>query len=116
MAAHAHRRVTERAPESQNPGPERIDASVRGIVQGVGFRWFVVRRAAQLGLVGWTSNEADGSVRVVAEGEPGGLRQLLSRLKEGPPGAQVQAVDVSWTPATGEFTNFGIRSGSHRGD
>ncbi len=97
-------------------GPERIDATVRGIVQGVGFRWFVVRSASQLGLTGWTSNEADGSVRVIAEGSADALEIMERLLHEGPAGAHVQGVDVIRTAATGEFASFGIRSGAHRGD
>ena len=89
---------------------------MRGIVQGVGFRWFVVRRASGLGLTGWTSNEADGSVRVVAEGTTDALDRLLALLTDGPPGAYVQKVDATRAPATGEFTSFGIRPGAHSGD
>lgn len=97
-------------------GRQRLDATVRGIVQGVGFRWFVVRRASGLGLTGWTSNEADGSVRVVAEGPTAALDQLLALLRDGPAGAEVQMVDAARAPATGEFTTFGIRPGFHSGD
>ena len=53
---------------TERPETQRLEATVRGYVQGVGFRWFVVRRATQLGLTGWTANEHDGTVRVVAEG------------------------------------------------
>lgn len=102
--------------ESGNSRRERLDASVRGYVQGVGFRWFVVREAAQLGLVGWTSNEADGSVRVLAEGESAALDMLVARLREGPAAASVERVDVARAPATGEYTTFGIRPGAHSGD
>ena len=49
----------------------RLDVVVRGRVQGVGYRFFVLRLASGLGLDGWVSNEADGSVRVRAEGPPG---------------------------------------------
>ena len=68
---------------------ERLEATVQGIVQGVGFRWFVVRNASELGLTGWTSNEADGSVRVVAEGARHALDELERLLRDGPPGADV---------------------------
>jgi acylphosphatase len=95
---------------------ERLEAVVRGVVQGVGFRWFVVRRASEIGLTGWTSNEADGSVRVVAEGQPQELDQLVKQLNEGPSGAQVESVEAGRTAATGEFNSFTIRAGGHRGD
>lgn len=95
---------------------ERLDATVRGTVQGVGFRWFVVREASGLGLTGWARNEADGSVRVVAEGEAKALTALESCLREGPPGAEVRAVETARGPATREFSRFRIRSGGHGGD
>ncbi len=91
-------------------------AIARGQVQGVGFRWFVEREAAGLGLDGWVSNQADGSVEVVAEGPNEALDSLLLRLWEGPSGSAVNLVDVSYEPARGNLTGFAIRSGAHRGD
>jgi acylphosphatase len=94
----------------------RLEATVHCRVQGVGFRWFIRRTAAQLGLVGWAANLADGSVRVVAEGPAGALDELTQQLGRGPSGAAVDRVDAARAPATGEFTKFDIRSGAHRGD
>ncbi len=94
----------------------RLDASVRGRVQGVGFRYFVLREAAALGLTGWVANEADGSVRCVAEGPRHRLDALVARLRDGPASARVEAVDIAWTHSTGEWDRFGVRSGAHRGD
>lgn len=95
---------------------KRLVAIVRGDVQGVGFRWFVEREAARLGLEGWVANRADGSVEVVAEGDEDSLSQLLLQLWEGPPGSAVSDVDVRHEPARGNIVGFGIRSGAHRGD
>lgn len=95
---------------------ERLEARVTGTVQGVGFRWFVVRRATDLGLTGWTANRRDGSVQVVAEGTPSALDELEGQLNLGPGGAHVANVDAVRMSATGEFSNFGIRSGAHGGD
>lgn len=97
------------------PG-SRLVAVVRGSVQGVGFRWFVEREAARLGLDGWVANHADGSVEVVAEGSPGALGQLVLQLWEGPSGASVADVEVRHEPARGNIVGFTIRSGAHRGD
>ena len=47
-----------------SPAGQRLVANVRGSVQGVGFRWFVQREAARLGLDGWVANRSDGSVEV----------------------------------------------------
>lgn len=94
----------------------RLEAVVRGRVQGVGFRMFVVDRARGLGLSGWVSNEPEGSVRVVAEGPEAALGQLLAALRDGPRGARVDEVLESWAGAAGEFERFTIRSGWHAGD
>ena len=96
--------------------PRRLVATVRGMVQGVGFRWFVQREAARLGLDGWVVNQVDGSVEVVAEGADAALGELVLMLWEGPPGASVGGVDVRHEPARGNVAGFSIRSGAHRGD
>ena len=66
---------------------------VQGRVQGVGYRYFVLRLAGQLGLGGFARNRADGSVEVVAEGSESALADLESRLREGPAFSEVSAVD-----------------------
>jgi acylphosphatase len=95
---------------------QRLEARVHGRVQGVGFRYFVLGHARELGLVGWVANEADGSVRVVAEGPVPAVDELVSRLHEGPPSSGVDRVVEERGPATGSFPEFRIRSGAHRGD
>ena len=88
----------------------RMRAIVKGIVQGVGFRYFTVYQAQRIGgITGYVRNLRDGSVEVVAEGEREKLEQLLAQLRKGPTGAHVTGVDVFWGNPTGEFTNFGIR-------
>ena len=66
---------------------------VSGAVQGVGFRWFVLRRARMLGLTGYARNLADGRVEVYASGPEGGLASLEMELRSGPPAAAVQNVE-----------------------
>ncbi len=95
---------------------ERLHAVVHGQVQGVGFRYYVLRRANRLGLVGWVANEADGTVRCVAEGPAAGLDELLGILRHGPSGARVDRVDASRGPAAGGLDGFMVRAGGHRGD
>ncbi len=65
---------------------------IQGRVQGVGFRWFVQREAAELELRGWVRNTEDGEVEVVAAGEPGDLDELRVSLRRGPRGARVDRV------------------------
>jgi acylphosphatase len=98
------------------PVPERLDVFVRGVVQGVGYRYFALREAMGLGLDGYVSNERDGSVHVVAEGPRAELESYLAILEEGPPAALVEEVRVSWEPARGFVSGFRIESGYHRGD
>lgn len=102
-------------------GPEpsegaRLEATARGRVQGVGFRYFILRRGMELGLTGWVSNESDGSVRCIAEGPRDDLDALLEAMERGPAGALVERVHATWGPATGTLRSFGIRAGGHRGD
>jgi acylphosphatase len=102
-------------PRSARP-TERVEAVVRGRVQGVGFRWFVSRVASRLELRGWVANEPDGSVRVIAEGPLSALDELVEALERGPAGASVADVAVNRSSATGSFSGFSIRSGGHSGD
>jgi acylphosphatase len=66
---------------------------VRGRVQGVGYRYFVLRQAEALGVSGFARNLPDGRVEVVAEGSDGSLEVLESRLKDGPPFGEVEHVE-----------------------
>jgi len=94
----------------------RVHVVVRGRVQGVGFRWFVVGVASGLDLEGWVMNRADRSVELVAEGALGRLEQLLDAVRLGPPASVVDAVEVRRSPASGGLSGFRIRSGGHPGD
>ena len=71
---------------------------VRGRVQGVGFRWFVLREAETLQLRGFARNLHDGSVEVVAAGSEGALAQFGQALARGPAMARVERVDASDFP------------------
>ncbi len=87
----------------------RLVAHVRGMVQGVGFRYATVGKATTLGgITGYVRNVFDGSVEVVAEGEPGRLRQFQDWLGRGPAGAVVRNVEVSYEPATGQYLSFDV--------
>ncbi len=65
---------------------------VKGRVQGVGFRWFVQREAAEIGLRGWVRNTDDGDVEVLAMGGPDELAELKDALRKGSRGSRVDAV------------------------
>ncbi|MFF8395367.1 carbamoyltransferase HypF [Streptomyces sp. NPDC016172] len=88
----------------------RRRVTVRGTVQGVGFRPFVHRLATDLGLAGFVSNTA-GGVLIEVEGPPDGVADFCDRLAEEPPPlATVTGVGVEDLPATGADDAFGIRS------
>ncbi len=82
---------------------------VFGQVQGVFFRIFVKDTADELGLVGLVKNAADGTVKVLAEGEEEKLKKLISYCKEGPKFAKVDKVEIKWQEAAGQFSNFAIK-------
>ena len=82
-------------------------------MQGVGCRYFAVRTAQELGLRGFARNLAGGFVEVVAEGEEEQLRRLLEALRQGPVGARVDEVQVSWGEARHEFTTFTVKFTSY---
>jgi len=90
--------------------PQRITVTVRGLVQGVGFRWQARRRADALGLCGTVGNLADGSVRIVAEGERAELEALLAWARHGPPHARVDGLEAVWGEAAGGLAGFAIVS------
>ena len=80
---------------------------ITGRVQGVGFRWFVEREAATIGVTGWVRNREDGRVEVMATGTRKQLAALHGSLREGPRAARVDEVAVSPAPLL-EAKSFGI--------
>lgn len=82
---------------------------VNGLVQGVGFRYFVIRHAQKLGLKGYTKNLFTGEVLTEAEGNEGLIHELIKELKVGPSHAQVKTCNVEWSEYKGEFKTFDVR-------
>ena len=83
-------------------------AIVSGVVQGVGFRWFVAGVAEKLGIIGWVRNKPDGTVEVTAEGKSDALKALIRELHIGPRSSSVTSVQLEWTKFTGKFNSFDI--------
>jgi acylphosphatase len=81
---------------------------VYGIVQGVGMRYSVYRKAVGLKLSGYVKNMVDGSVEIRAEGEEEDIMKLLDYIKTGIPWAQVDDVQVVWDEYGGKFRGFEI--------
>ncbi|HLQ29306.1 MAG TPA: acylphosphatase [Ktedonobacteraceae bacterium] len=88
---------------------QELHAEVRGQVQGIGFRYFVVQKALMLGLRGYTRNESNGGVEVVAQGPKPALERLLALLRQGPSAASVSEVRTSWRQPTEHFSGFHVR-------
>jgi acylphosphatase len=87
----------------------RVHILVQGLVQGVGFRWFVARNAGQLGLRGFVRNRAEGTVELEAEGERGLIEELIAQVKVGPRSAQVRDLHIEWQQPQNETKSFEIR-------
>ena len=85
-----------------------VHITVIGRVQGVGFRYFTERTARSLGLVGWVRNRSDGSVEVYAEGPTDRVDELQDCLRNGPPLARVDRVNVSETAPHAIYDRFRV--------
>tara|TARA_Y100000588_G_C13519436_1_gene612912 strand:- start:67 stop:351 length:285 start_codon:yes stop_codon:yes gene_type:complete len=75
---------------------KRMESLVRGIVQGVAFRYHTALKANELGLQGWVRNNKDGSVQVEAQGQGSSLNDLIRYLHKGPMHAKVDEVEIKW--------------------
>jgi acylphosphatase len=84
----------------------RARIRVTGVVQGVGYRYFVRNSAVSLGVDGTVRNMPDGSVQVVAEGERGLVDELIRQLRVGPRYASVEGMDVRWEEPRGDLSGF----------
>lgn len=69
-----------------------IHLLISGKVQGVGFRWFIVEEAKQLGLAGWVRNLPTGEVEIAARGDNSSIQTFEELARKGPPGARVSHV------------------------
>ena len=85
-----------------------LHAIAQGRVQGVYFRVFASRNAVRLGLTGYVHNLPDGSVEIYAEGAKKQLEKLEEHLKEGPPGARVDNLTITWFEYTGQYNDFSV--------
>ena len=75
---------------------ETVRLRITGQVQGVGYRFWMTRTAATLGLRGWVRNRTDGSVEALVTGAPKAVAAMIEASRKGPLGAQVR--DVTVTP------------------
>ncbi len=88
---------------------KRAHLTVKGIVQGVYYRYNTMKMAGEYHLTGWVRNRSDGSVEIVCEGAEENINRMLAWCEKGPAGARVSAVEKEWEGYTGEFRAFEIR-------
>lgn len=83
---------------------------VRGRVQGVGFRYFVLRRAEELGVEGWVRNRTDGTVEALVWADEATMNVFVGAVRQGPRWGLVERLDVTVEPDGGEApAGFAIR-------
>lgn len=87
----------------------RAHIIVSGLVQGVGFRYFIHRKATELELRGFVRNLYNGDVEIVVEGEKDKIQILIEHAKIGPRSAIVKDIKVEWEEDKNEFTDFRIK-------
>ena len=87
----------------------RAEIIVSGVVQGVGFRYFVVRKAKALGLKGFVENLYTGQVLTVVEGEKAIIEELFKEIKIGPSHASVKNCFIDWNEYKNEFKDFEVK-------
>jgi acylphosphatase len=85
-----------------------VHIRVKGVVQGVGFRYFVSRLARQLGLVGYVRNVPNGDVEIFAEGERSLLEEFVRGVRIGPRASHVSALDIVWKEDRLSYSDFSI--------
>ena len=86
----------------------RRRVTVRGRVQGVGFRYAVERAAVSRGVAGWVRNRPDGSVEAVFEGTPEAVESLVLLCEQGPRGAEVREIEATAEEPEG-LSRFDVR-------
>jgi acylphosphatase len=87
----------------------QYEIRIEGRVQGVGFRYFVQKRAAEFDISGWVMNRPDGSVLVMAQGHLQDMEPFIDHLKTGPSAARVTRFIKSEMPSLENFTGFQVR-------
>ena len=87
----------------------KAEITVSGLVQGVGFRYFVCSKAQTLGVNGYTKNLFTGKVVTIVEGERYLVEELIDYLKIGPSRSHVKSYSVNWFEYKNEFEIFEIK-------
>ena len=89
---------------------KQAHVKVIGHVQGVGFRYFVMRTANELGLNGWVRNRRDGSVEIIFEGEEKDIKTAIKACRIGPSRARVSQIYIDWMVTENSYESFNVLS------
>jgi acylphosphatase len=87
---------------------KRVNIIVKGLVQGVGYRYFTYKKASEFDLKGYVKNLTDGSVEVGVEGEDNMIHDFVRDLKIGPFNSKVNSLIIEEFPSKKEFSDFMI--------
>ena len=85
-----------------------VNMKITGKVQGVGFHYFVLRQAQELGITGWVSNKSNGDVEAFTQGEKADIEQFIAKVKEGPSFSRVEDVSLNWVNEADQYFGFEI--------
>ena len=88
--------------------PIRASLRIRGVVQGVNFRYFTRRTAVEYGVSGWVRNLPNGDVEAVFEGRESDVRKIIDWCRVGPSAARVEELLIDWEDYRGEFEGFRV--------
>ena len=80
---------------------------ISGRVQGVGFRFYMERKAREFGVAGWVRNRRDGAVEAMVQGSADAVQAMIAWAQRGPPSAVVAEVRIE--DGSGEFAQFEVR-------
>ena len=83
---------------------------VKGLVQGVGYRWFALRSASSYDLNGWVKNLQNSTVEIQAYGDKGALNSFIKDLSRGPSFSKVTDVVVKWIKYESIYTSFNVEN------
>ena len=85
-----------------------VNMKITGKVQGVGFRYFVLQQAQELGVEGWVNNKPNGAVEALAQGDKEDLEQFIAKVKEGTTFSRVDNVNLEWMNKGEQYFGFEI--------
>ena len=95
-------------PSAQIERNPSVNIIIKGKVQGVSFRYFTLKQAQELNLVGWVRNKPNGTVESVAQGDKINLKLFIKKLKQGSSFSRVDDVILNWEHEENDYENFTI--------